>query len=393
MNILIAYPHVLLPHRGGTERVACTVGEALKERGFSVFYLAHCVPDSEDISSLPSSHFILSEKLSTEERKNAVVDLCKRYEIDVVINEGGEFGYFDIFSKYVLGPSTKVITCLHFDVYGEIKYFRRGRQYRNITTSFFKRCIVNILTFFGCDPYRWKFYYQKKRKHQRMLEVSDAVVVPTPVIAEQLKRITGVETDKVFSILNPMPFAGLSPRYDEASKEKVILYVGRFSPDKNVDIIIKAWEKIAPNHPDWVLEIAGDGEMRDSLHALVRERAIPRVVFHGHVKNVSPLYNRAEYIVLASDCESQPCVLLESMMFGCYPIVFEFPAVRYLISSEKVGAVVSKHEEKELLRELDKVITKSINNKNKIKEINSYMKRFDVSGVVECWRSLLEGNF
>lgn len=54
---------------------------------------------------------------------------------------------------------------------------------------------------------------------------------------------------------------------------------------------------------------------------------------------------------------------------------------------------VSKHEEKELLRELDKVITKSINNKNKIKEINSYMKRFDVSGVVECWRSLLEGDF
>ena len=389
-NILITYPHLLLPHRGGTERVACTVGDALTSKGFSVFYLSHCVPDSEDISILPSNHFVLSEKLTAEERKNAVLALCKSQEIDIVINEGGEFGYFDIFSKHVLGPSAKVITCLHFDVYGEIKYFRRDRQYRNITTSFFKRCIVNILTFFGCDPYRWKFYYQKKRKHQQMLEVSDAVVVPTPVIAEQLKRITGVETDKVFSILNPVPFVGKEPCYDEDAKEKVILYVGRFSPDKNVDIIIKAWEKLAPMYSDRRLEIAGDGEMREALHELVRARSIPRVIFHGQVKDVAPLYNRAEYLVLASDCESFSCVVVESLMYGCYPIVFDYPSAELVLNSYKLGYAIDKHTVSSLATSLDSAIKTTLSNKNNLEIIKKHVNTFSLDGITDLWINLFE---
>lgn len=389
-NILIAYPHLLLPHRGGTERVACTVGEALRAKGFSVFYLSHCVPDSEDTSSLSSYHFVLSQKLTAEERKNAVLALCKSHEIDVVINEGGEFGYFDIFSKHVLGPATKVITCLHFDVYGEIKYFRRDRQYRNITTSRFKRCIVHLLTALRLDPYRFKFYFSKKRKHQQMLEISDAVVVPTPVIADQLKKITGIKSEKIFSILNPVSFESTSPRYDVSLKEKVILYVGRFSPDKNVDIIIKAWEQLAPKYSEWSLEIAGDGEMREALHDLVRERNIPRVIFHGHVKDVIPLYNRAEYVVLASDCESHPCVIQEALLFGCYPIVFAFPAARCLIFSNRIGSIINKHHVDCLADELACVIDNSVSNKKNVCVIENFMSKYNPQLIGDEWNQLLE---
>lgn len=389
MNLLFVYPHAILPNRGGSERVAYTLAHALRKRGHQIWFMATKAADTDFNLAGNPEYILIPESLSEAKRKDAVIAACNENKIDVIINEGGEFEGFAIFSKDVL-PKVKIITCLHFDVYGEIRYFRREEQYHNLTTSKFKLAIIEMLTAVGVDPYRIKFYLSKRRRYRRMLQVSDAIVVVTPVIANQLKRLTGINSDKIVPILNPLIFAQRKPTYDAAAKEKMLLYVGRFSPDKNVDKILQAWARIAPQHPEWKLEIAGDGEMRESLHAMVREHRIPRVHFHGHVTDVESLYNRAEYLLLASDCEALPCVLQEALTYGCHPIIFDYPSAEVIIPSPSLGSRIKRHTVRALSREITEAIAANRSNASHLKEIEEHLSRFNTDQILACWTSLLE---
>ena len=389
MNLLFVYPQAIIPTRGGTERVAYTVANALCNYGHKVFFMATKSGSADAHLASQPEHILINENLNDEERKQAVITACEKHHIDVIINEGGEFEDFSIFSNLVL-KNVRIITCLHFDVYGEIKYFRRERQYRNLTTSSIKRRIINLCTFIGADPYRLKFYLSKRNKNRRMLQVSDAVVVVTPIIARQLKKITSSNSEKIVSILNPVPFANTRAEYNTALKEKVLLYAGRFSPDKNVDKILQAWAQIAPQFPEWKLEIAGDGEMRDELHALVQDQQIPRVHFHGHVKEVTPLYERAEYVLLASDCESFSCVVLEGYLHGCYPIVFGYPSAPIVIPDATLGTIVKNHTSSALARAISRSITNGVSNRQNLAAIRQHLRQFETAKLAAEWHELLQ---
>lgn len=388
MNLLFVYPHAIIPHRGGTERVAYTIATALRQKGHQVWFMATKSNDFDAHLKNQPDYILINESASDDERKQVVIGVIERYQIDIIINEGGEFENFTIFSNEVL-PKVKIITCLHFDVFGEIKYFRRERQYRNLTTSRIKRVIIECLTLLGIDPYRIKFYLSKRRQYRQMLQVSDAVVVVTPIIAKQLSKLTGISSSKIVSILNPVHFENLQPMYDTKAKEKLLLYVGRFSPDKNVDKILQAWERIAHLRPDWELEIAGDGEMRDALHAIVRKQSIPRVHFHGHVSDVESLYNRAEYVLLASDCEALPCVLQEALTFGCHPIIFDYPSAEVIIPAPELGTRVKRHTARALANEISSAIDEHRSNALHTQIITEHLSNFNIDTALNCWAQLL----
>ena len=389
MNLLFVYPHAILPHRGGTERVAYTVAHALRKLGHTVYFMASKSPAEDSALAGNPEYILIDETLSDEERKQAVIRTCKERQIDIIINEGGEFEDFSIFSNQVL-PGVKIITCLHFDVYGEIRYFRRERQFRNLSTSKIKRIIIEALTGIGIDPYRIKFYLSKRCKYRRMLQVSDAVVVVTPVIAKQLKCLTGIDSPKIVSILNPVPFVDLVPVYDTNTKEKILLYVGRFSPDKNVDKILLAWAQLAPQYPEWKLEIAGDGEMNENLHSMAQRLQIPRVHFHGHVKDVKPLYNRAEYVLLASDCESFSCVVMEGFLHGCYPIVFDYPSAPVVIPDAGIGTIVKYHSVSALAKAISKALDNGRTNQHNLPVIEKHLSQFSMNKLASPWEELLQ---
>lgn len=46
---------------------------------------------------------------------------------------------------------------------------------------------------------------------------------------------------------------------------KKFLYVGRFEPVKNINLLLDAWDKIKPQRAGWELTLIGDGSMREEL--------------------------------------------------------------------------------------------------------------------------------
>ena len=74
-----------------------------------------------------------------------------------------------------------------------------------------------------------------------------------------------------------------------------MIYVGRLEyTQKRVDRVLKTWNIISHNNPDWHLTIIGDGEDRGRLEKLSRDLGLERVTFAGRI-NPQSFYEKQRY--------------------------------------------------------------------------------------------------
>ena len=94
----------------------------------------------------------------------------------------------------------------------------------------------------------------------------------------------------------------------------MLLYAGRLSPEKQVDLLIRAAAQI----PGTSLHLAGDGSESHAL-LLLGESLKASLVWHGFMaqRDLADLMGRASVFVLASKYEQASKVLLEAMACGC----------------------------------------------------------------------------
>lgn len=102
-----------------------------------------------------------------------------------------------------------------------------------------------------------------------------------------------------------------SQAYDIASKR--IVSAGRFGKEKGFDMLVKAFAPVVKRHPDWHLDIFGDGEMMDTVRALVDEFDLnEQVHLLGMRSDLDERYKDYALYVLPSYREGMPLVLLEA---------------------------------------------------------------------------------
>jgi glycosyltransferase involved in cell wall biosynthesis len=98
-----------------------------------------------------------------------------------------------------------------------------------------------------------------------------------------------------------------------------IVTVARLSPEKGVDVLLKALAQV--QQPHIRLEIAGDGVLRGDLERLTADLGIrDQVCFLGEVADIPALLARASLFVLPSHSEGISLTLLEAMARGV-PVV------------------------------------------------------------------------
>lgn len=103
------------------------------------------------------------------------------------------------------------------------------------------------------------------------------------------------------------------------------LVIGRLHHQKNIPLLLRAWALAAI--PDGRLRIAGDGPMRAQLEALADQLGISgSVEFLGFRRDVPALLEESDCLVLSSDYEGLPAVVLEAFAAGrkvvstdCFP--------------------------------------------------------------------------
>ena len=96
--------------------------------------------------------------------------------------------------------------------------------------------------------------------------------------------------------------------------EKYIVHVGKFKSEKRHDILLKAFAASGTHRK---LVLVGQGPMESQIKELAEELNIEsKVFFAGFHANPFPIIKQADLLVLSSDYEGLPTVLLEALAIG-----------------------------------------------------------------------------
>ena len=143
---------------------------------------------------------------------------------------------------------------------------------------------------------------------------ADGVVVQTK---KNQHYFNGIVRKKSVVIYNPIDLGDNAGCALDCPKEKQFVTAGRLMPQKNQEMMIKAFAAVAKKHPDYQLVIYGEGPSRDKLEKLIEELGVTnQVLLPGNKKNVHDLMKSAEAFVLSSYYEGMPNALIEAMCLG-----------------------------------------------------------------------------
>ena len=116
------------------------------------------------------------------------------------------------------------------------------------------------------------------------------------------------------------------PAESDRNGKYYLLYSGRFSFEKRIDILINAFNQINKDFPDWILWVVGNGPLKDELIGLVNNLGMDYKIVFFEAKNTDEMYTiypRAHIKILPSQNEGCPMALREAMAHGLPVIAFD----------------------------------------------------------------------
>jgi glycosyltransferase involved in cell wall biosynthesis len=137
-----------------------------------------------------------------------------------------------------------------------------------------------------------------------------------------------------------------------ARREDEVLWVGRFVPEKGLDVLLRAM-KIVLDHRKATLRLVGDGPGMSRIQDIAKGLGIRRdILFEGRVgkKEVARFMSEASIFALPSVKEGLPKVLLQAMASELAVVASEIPGVVDVVFNGKNGLLFKQGDAQDLAR-------------------------------------------
>jgi glycosyltransferase involved in cell wall biosynthesis len=170
--------------------------------------------------------------------------------------------------------------------------------------------------------------------------------------------------------------------FPEIKTEKNFIFVGRISKEKNVSMLVRAFQSIKEKQPNWGLIIVGNGQDDTNVNLQIQENS-ENIYKYNSVgwKEIPKFFSKSDCLVLPSSSEPWGLVVNEAMICGLAVIVTEAcGCADDLVNGN--GYVVKTNSENDLQSALEAIInhTELATLKSKSKEI---IKDFSVEKVAK----------
>lgn len=160
-------------------------------------------------------------------------------------------------------------------------------------------------------------------------------------------KIKDIRITKGVGIFNYIP----QPHFQEKKEIKNFLYVGRLSPEKNLDFLISVFNKL----PNLILNIVGYGNQKDELEKIANHN----IKFLGSIDNkkLSKIYQQNDVFILPSKVEPWGLVVEEALNNGL-PILLSnrVGCLEELLSEGKNGFSFIYNDDASLINTINKII-------------------------------------
>lgn len=180
---------------------------------------------------------------------------------------------------------------------------------------------------------------------------------------------------------------------DNVINEKQIIAIARLVPQKRIDLLIKVWEKLHKDFPDWHVKVLGSGEygspyeqnLRNMISAGGMEESF---LMPGAVPDVTDELTKSSIMCLTSEYEGFGIVLIEAMLKGVPVMAFHYIGVDDIIESGVDGYVVPFADINGYAEKL-RILMKSKEERDKLSSnALKSVHKFDKEKVMQRWVKL-----
>ena len=293
---------------GGTERVCVQMAGALANH-YEVHILSHS-------GNIP--YFACSKDVRVHQLLNGCESaFCARHPKVAIIKMKLFFAFH------------------HFDVVVDTILFNA-----NLTIPAIKGTRIKHLIWDNFSFARYAQLPSEQVAMQRALANKSDLLVLSKGDKKLFLEKTGISSEKIHQIYNPLPIETLE---SISHTSKKVLAVGRFTPEKGFDLLLKAWKLVEEKMEDWSLEIWGDtGRDTGNVHETYKELGLKRVSLHSASKDIYNQYIDSSIYVMSSRQEGFPLVLLEAMSYSLPIVTFACtPGPQELVEEGENGRIVA----------------------------------------------------
>ncbi|MBU2937115.1 glycosyltransferase, partial [Pacificibacter marinus] len=164
---------------------------------------------------------------------------------------------------------------------------------------------------FGLSSPRWDANPKYRKRRLQALHKADHILV----LQDDFKQwFDSALQNKISVMPNPIAAATMSLT---GPREACVIGVGRLTAIKRYDILIAAFAKISAKHPDWRLEIYGDGPEKNALqHQIDRLNMSEQIKLAGICHDIMPVYAKAGIMCHPSSFEGFGLSVAEALAHG-----------------------------------------------------------------------------
>ena len=227
------------------------------------------------------------------------------------------------------------------------------------------------------------------------LRLADMIVVPAKQLIQLSKLTTYTHKVRIAPtrIINTPPLEEINYNKEMFRNENIVGYVGRFEIEKGIEalpkIICLTCKVKKSVNLKWIL--IGDGSLRQRIENEIKKLGLTNIVqFTGWVKNPETYMAKMRLLILPSNTEGVPNVILEAMACGTPVLATPVGGIPNIIKDGETGFLLKSNDPKHIAKRIIELLNKpdllkkvSINAYNYVRENFSYEK------TLEAWRKIL----
>lgn len=209
------------------------------------------------------------------------------------------------------------------------------------------------------------------------------------VLTEKDRQCFLRHISNVWTIPNPVV---LSERNHALLLNKKIISVGRLEYQKGYDTLIRVFDNVHRLYPEWVLEIYGEGTLKESLQRQIDASDLTEVfLLKGTTDKVYERMRDASFFVMSSRFEGFGMALVEAMSQGVPCVSFDCPnGPSDIITDEKDGLLVENQNEMALAKKIERLIENESLRKQLGHNAYDKVEIFSIDRIVDMWNKLYE---